>query len=71
MLVAAVSLDGGIGWGQEEEGEKYAPVLEVVWEGFDRLFRSAQETATLTVAGINPLYEIHRRRGDVKSADPT
>ena len=73
MLLAAAGLDAGVGWGQEEEGEeekKYALVLEVVWESFDRLFRAAQETATLTVAGLNPLYEINRRKGDVKPANP-
>ena len=73
MLLAAAGLDAGTGWGQEEEGEeekKYALVLEVVWESFDRLFRSAQETATLTVAGLNPLYEINRQKGDVKPPNP-
>ena len=72
MLSAAAGLDAGMGWGQEEEeeGKKYALVLEVVWESLDRLFRSAQETATLTVAGLNPLYEINRRKGDVKPPNP-
>jgi hypothetical protein len=76
MLLAAAGLDTGIGWGQEEGGEeeeevkKHALVLEVVWESLDRLFRSAQETATLTVAGLNPLYEINRRKGNVKPANP-
>lgn len=72
MLLAATSLDAGTGWGREEEGEeeKYPPVLEAIWFSFDRLFRSAQETATLTVAGINPLYKINRRRANIKPASP-
>ena len=68
MLSAAANLDAGTGWGGEDE--KYAPVLEVVWAGLDRLFQSAQETATLTVVGINPLYEINRRKADIKPASP-
>ena len=62
MLLAAAGLDAGVGWGQEEgeEEKKYALVLEVVWESFNRLFRSAQETAILMVARLNPLYEINQ-----------
>ena len=73
MLLAAAGLDAGIGWGQEEEGEeekKYALVLEVIWESFDRLFQSAQEMVMLIVAGLNPLYEINWRKGDIKPANP-
>jgi superfamily II DNA helicase RecQ len=56
-LQSAASLQPEEGW----EGPDLRTMLQEVWDSLDRIIQAARRTATFPVAGVNTLFELHRR----------